>query len=80
MPDWAFTAAWLVMGAWFLLWEGIAIFRKKSGDTLSEHVWSWFSLRGPKKNLTKPQGLMRLAFLAFWAWLTFHFLSGGSFL
>ena len=80
MPDWLFTASWIVMGVWFLIWEGIAIFRKKRGDTLSEHIWAWFSLEGPKKNLKPWQGWMRFGFLAFWAWLTFHFLSGGSFL
>lgn len=80
MPDWVFTAAWVFILVWFAVWETIAIIRKKRGDTLSEHVWSWFSLRGRKGDLTKWQALSRFAFLAFWAWITIHFLSGGAWL
>ena len=80
MPDWVFTAAWVAMGAWFVVWETIALVRRRRGDTLSEHVWSWFSLRGNKNRLKPWQAALRFAFLAFWAWLTIHFLSGGSWL
>ena len=80
IPDWVFTAAWLAMGVWFLIFEGLAIWRAKGDDTLSEHIWDWFKLRGPKRNLSRAQGFLRFGFLAFWAWLTVHFLTGGSFL
>lgn len=74
--------SWLWIG-WivaFLVIEGFAIINKKRGDTLSEHVWSWFQLKGRKDDKKPWQVLLRLGFLFFWVWLTFHFLSGGSFL
>ena len=80
MSDWIFTAAWIFIIVWFAVWETIAIVRKKRGDTLSEHVWQWFSLKGGKDKLKPWQAGLRFAFLAFWAWLTLHFLSGGRFL
>jgi hypothetical protein len=57
----------------FAVVEGAALINKKPGDTLSEHVWSWFGIRG------KPAGYKarRFALLAFMAWLTTHFLTGG---
>ena len=79
MPDWVFTAAWVFILIWFIIWEGIALIRKKRGDTLSEHVWTLFSLKGRKDGLKWWQAALRVLFLAFWAWLTFHFLFGGSF-
>lgn len=78
MPDWVFTAAWGFIIAWFAVWEGLAIWRKRRGDTLSEHVWQWFSLRGKKDSLTGTQAALRVGFLMFWAWLTFHFIFGGT--
>jgi len=73
---------WLWVGwiAAFLIIEGITIARRERGDTLSEHVWKWFHLVGSKSTLTKWQALARFVFLAFWAWLTIHFLTGGRFL
>lgn len=79
MPDWVFTAAWLVWGLAFLVIEGFALARKKRGDTLSEHVWSWFQLRGRKDGKRPWQIIVRILFMAFWCWLTVHFLFGGSF-
>jgi len=78
MPDWIFTAAWVFILVWFLVWEGIAIVRKRRGDTLSEHVWTWFNLRGSKDKLKPWQAVLRVAFIMFWAWLTLHFVFGGS--
>lgn len=80
MPDWVFTAAWVFILVWFAVWETIAIVRKRRGDTLSEHVWAWFSLKGRKDKLSRGQAFLRFGFLAFWAWLTIHFLSGGAWL
>lgn len=38
---------WLSWGAMFLVAEGIALFNKTSGDTLSETVWNW--LKGKRE-------------------------------
>ncbi len=67
------TVGWLVWLGMFLAIEGAAIARRDKGDTLSEHVWKWFAIKD------KPKGwkLRRLALLAFWAWLTVHFFTGG---
>jgi len=72
-----FWVAWLAV---FAILETVTIIRRDTGDTLSEHVWSWFHLVGSKSKLTKWQALTRFGFLAFWAWLTIHFLTGGRFL
>jgi hypothetical protein len=80
MADWVFTAAWIVMGLWFVVWEALALMRDDRGDTLSEHVWSWFQLKGRKDGMAWWKVLLRLGFVCFWVWLTLHFLSGGSFL
>ena len=71
MTGW--TILWLVWLAGFLAIELPAVFNKQPGDTLSEHVWKWFSIKG------KPKGykVRRLGFLVFWAWLTVHFFFGG---
>ena len=71
MTGW--TVGWILWLGMFVAIEGAALFNKDRGDTLSEHVWHWFSIKG------KPRGykLRRLAFLAFWAWLTVHFFTGG---
>lgn len=55
--------------------EGAAIFNKKDGDTLSEHVWRWFSIREKGKGWRS----RRFALLAFLSWLSLHFLTGGEF-
>lgn len=81
IPDAVFTwwwIVWIVVG--FGVPEGLALVRSKRGDTLSEHTWKWFSLKGDKSRLRPLQVVARFGFLAFWAWLSFHFLAGGSFL
>lgn len=67
------TVGWVLWLVMFLAIEGAALVNRDRGDTLSEHVWKWFGLRG------KPSGYRwrRFAFLAFWAWLTVHFFTGG---
>lgn len=64
----AFTALWLVWLLMFLGIEGAALFRKERGDTLSEHVWKWFSVKD------KAPGWIarRVALLAFLLWLFLH--------
>ncbi|MFF3015832.1 hypothetical protein [Streptomyces sp. NPDC057939] len=78
------TWSWLWVGwlAAFLVIEGKALFNKTSGDTLSEHVWKWFSTARTAEHQGQPTGLVRLrrfALLAFMAWLSVHFLTGGLF-
>ena len=62
------TVAWLAWGVGFLMIEMPAVFNKRAGDTLSEHLRSWFALRG------KPKGWLgrRLVLAGFFAWLLVH--------
>ena len=70
-----FTWLWLGWIAAFLGIEGRALFNKVPGDTLSEHVWRWFSVRGKGRAWQA----RRVGLLAFMAWLAAHFLTGGQF-
>lgn len=73
-----FTKLWIAWIAAFVVIEGVALYRKQEGDTLSEHVWKWFHT----DKMTKPTGttrLRRFVLLAFMAWLSVHFLTGGMF-
>lgn len=68
-------AAWLAIG--FGVPEALALARKKTGDTLSEHVWRVAGIKGFKiKRFVKWR---RLALLTLLAWLAGHFLGGGYF-
>ncbi|WLW38625.1 hypothetical protein [Streptomyces phage Verabelle] len=76
--------SWLWVGwlAAFCVIEGKALFNKTEGDTLSEHVWKWFSTRRTAAKTEQPTGWVRLrrfVLLAFMAWLSVHFLTGGMF-
>jgi hypothetical protein len=74
MSGW--TWAWLFWGAMFFAIEMPAVFNKTKGDTLSEHIWHWFSIRDKGK-----WWRVRRAVLAFaLAILTYHFLAGGGWL
>ena len=68
-----YTVAWIFWLLLFVAIEGPAIFNKRKGDTLSEHVWSWFSIK------QKGAGwrLRRVVLLAFMGWLVLHFMTGG---
>lgn len=68
-----FTVAWVFWIAMFAVIEGAAIVRKERGDTLSEHVWRWFSVAD------KPRGykMRRFVLLVFLVWLIVHLLTGG---
>lgn len=70
-----FTTAWIVWLIQFGAIEGLALFNKAEGDTLSEHIWKWFSI------LDKGTGwrLRRFSLLASLAWLVAHLLTGGNF-
>jgi hypothetical protein len=73
---------WLVWIAMFLGVEGMALFNSKPGDTLSEHIWAWFGTQRrkpgeperPRSGWTQAR---RFGLLAFMAWLSAHFLTGG---
>lgn len=80
MSGW--TWAWIAWIAAFCTIEGKALFNKTKGDTLSEHVWRWFATERIAKAAGQPTGWVRLrrfGLLAFMAWLTAHFLTGGLF-
>jgi hypothetical protein len=74
-----YTVLWLIWGAYFAVVEGVALFNSKNGDTLSEHVWAWFGTE--RGDMTRPvtawTRFRRFLLLAFMAWLSVHFLSGG---
>jgi hypothetical protein len=77
-----FEIAWAAWAGAFVVIEGIALYRKQPGDTLSEQVWRIFGTRRdaayPKG---QPSGLLRLrrfALVAFLGWLAAHFLTGGA--
>jgi hypothetical protein len=78
-----FEIAWAAWAGAFVVIEGIALYRKQPGDTLSEQVWRIFGTRRDVEYTPKgkqPTGLLRLrrfALLAFLAWLSIHFLTGG---
>lgn len=71
----AYTIGWLVWIGWFLIEEGLSLFRGHTKDTLSGHVWAWFSVNSNGRF----GQLRRFALLTFLAWLSAHFLTGGRF-
>lgn len=83
MSGW--TWAWLAWLGAFVAIEGPALANKTSGDTLSEHVWKWFATR--REDLRRPDGkkasawvkIRRTVLVAFLAWLSLHFATGGEY-
>lgn len=71
----AYTVAWLCWLLAFLVIEGRALANKCDGDTLSEHVWAWCSIKAKGRAWR----LRRLSLLILLAWLVAHFLTGGQF-
>jgi len=69
--NWA-TWIWIAWGGIFAVTEGIALRNKKTGDTLSEHVWKWFKVKEQPKRFTAG----RFALLAGLVWLTGHLAFG----
>lgn len=74
--DGNYTILWVVWILGFLGIEAAALFNKKRGDTLSEHVWALIgnTKRGYPK--TKTHKVARGALAALLAWLGFHFFGG----
>lgn len=71
------TYTWLWV-AWLLAFigiEGAALINKDKGDTLSEHVWKWFSV---KEQSSGKRTFRMVALGGFLAWLATHFLTGGK--
>ncbi|QAX95456.1 hypothetical protein SEA_BARTHOLOMEWSD_5 [Streptomyces phage BartholomewSD] len=73
------TWAWIAWLGAFVAIEGKALFNKTKGDTLSEHVWKWFATQKVGNDPTGWVRLRRFTLLAFMAWLSVHFLTGGKF-
>lgn len=68
-----FTIAWIMWLAMFGVIEGIALIRKDSGDTLSEHIWKWFSVKDKATGWQARRGVLAV----FLVWLTAHMLGAG---
>ena len=68
-----FTIAWLMWLAMFGVIEGVALVRKEPGDTLSEHIWKWFSIKDKAKGWVVRRGVLALFLL----WLGLHMLGVG---
>ncbi|MEV5330848.1 hypothetical protein [Streptomyces werraensis] len=76
----AWTWAWIGWLTAFAAIEGKALFNKEKGDTLSEHVWRWFSTARTADKQGQPTGWVRFrrfALLSGMTWLVAHFLTGG---
>ena len=74
MLEQAFTNWWMLILAAFLAVEAVAIRNKKSGDTLSEHVWKFLGVNGWK--IPSHPWLRRGVFGAFFVWLLPHLFLG----
>lgn len=74
MDGW--TIGWLGWILWFVLEEGLALFRGSTADTLSGHVWHWFAVGG-NTDPTGGQRARRFVLLAGLSWLLVHLVSGG---
>lgn len=84
MTLWAW--GWAGWVAYFVVLEGVAFARRRSGGTLSAHVWVFLGIDrdtvGTPYAGRHPTGwtrLRRFLVLAFLAWLVAHFLTGGYF-
>ena len=70
-----YTGLWLIWILTFFLIELPALRNRQPGDTLSEHVWAWCSIKGKGRAWR----LRRLALVILLAWLSLHMLTGGQF-
>ena len=77
MPDFIsiYTILWLGWLLYFLLVEAVALMYSNRG-TLSAHVWAIIGV-GRDVDGSWHLSWRRIAFLAFWSWLTVHFFTGG---
>jgi hypothetical protein len=73
MSGW--TVAWIMWLGMAAAIEGPALFNKTRGDTLTEHLIAWFSIKDKAR-----QWRIRRALLAlFLFWLAVHLISGGQY-
>jgi hypothetical protein len=70
-----YTIAWIFWIVYFVIVEGEAIIKHDPDGTLSNHIWDWFSMKG----YGPWWKARRFLLLAFMAWLSAHFLTGGKF-
>lgn len=74
------TLGWIGWGLWFAIEEGWALKTVGTRGTLSYLVWTLGGTRGgPKPGPGPALRARRFALLAFLAWLSAHFLTGGRF-
>lgn len=67
-----YTMLWIFWGVFFLVVEGFALFDKRRGDTLSEHIWHWFQIRDKPQQWT----WRRVVLAGFLLWLLIHMVAG----
>lgn len=72
-----YTIGWIGFGLWFVVEEGIALYKRNVKGTLSWHIWQLFSLQGDKSELSGGEQIRRVVGFAAMAWLATHLLSGG---
>lgn len=72
MSGW--TLAWCGWLGAFLFIEGWALFNRTEGDTLSEHVWSWWHVHDPRPTVLVV--LARIPLALFLLWLLVHLTFG----
>ena len=68
-----YTIGWIVWIIMFFAIEIPAILNKQKGDTLSEHIWMWFSI----KDKSSGWRIRRFSLLSILTWLIVHIISGG---
>ena len=69
------TTAWILWIVMFFSIEVPALINRRMGDTLSEHIWKWFSM----KDKSDQWRIRRFCLLSGLMWLVAHLLSGGKF-
>jgi hypothetical protein len=67
-----YTWAWIFWLAFFAVIEGVALFDKDRGDTLSEHIWAWFKIKDKPRQWTARRAVLAV----FMVWLTVHMVAG----
>lgn len=67
-----YTAAWGFWIAMFVVIEGAAIARREEGDTLSEHLRSWFATKGKPKWWLARRAVLGAALV----WFALHLFTG----
>ncbi len=69
----SYTTTWLVWIVMFFAIELPAAFNRKKGDTLSEHLWKWFSI----KDKAKGWRVRRMGLTFTLVWIFIHLITGG---